>query len=132
MAKKTSSKKAKMAVRKDGEIDLRTLPKDKRPKPSTGQSRKEFQLPTEELSDGEAKVVKALNGKGKGLRETMAVAVIAKTTKLATLQVRNNIRRLVPSTWVEHVDEVLDDDGEPRKVRGHYRITERGRKRLAA
>lgn len=134
MAKNTKPKKpAKMNIRKDGEIDLRTLPAEKRPKPSTGQSRKEFALPLEELSANEGKVVKTLNGKGKGLRETLPVATIAKTTRLTALQVRNSIRRLVPSTWLENVNEVLDDEtGEPREVRGHYRITERGRKRLGA
>lgn len=114
------------------DVDLRTLPKDKRPKPTTGQSRKEFQLPTEELTKHERKLVDMLNGKGKGVRETYSVAELSKETKLTKLQVRNTIRRLVPSTWVEHVDEVLTDDGDVRPVRGHYRITERGRKRLAA
>lgn len=132
MAKQKKPKKqSKVNIRNDGEVDLRTLPVDKRPKPTSGQSRKEFELPLEELSAGEAKVIKALNGKGKGLRETLSVAAISKTTKLTALQVRNSIRRLVPSTWVERVEEILDDEGEPREVRGHYRITERGRKRLA-
>lgn len=132
MAKpKKNTKKSKVNIRNDGEVDLRTLPVDKRPKPTSGQSRKAFELPLEELSAGEAKVIKALNGKGKGLRETLAVALIAKATRLTALQVRNSIRRLVPSTWVEPVEEVLDDEGEPKAVRGHYRITERGRKRLA-
>ncbi len=137
MAKKTKTPRkapaAKVNIRKDGEIDLRTLPVEKRPKPSSGQSRKEFSLPLEELSANEAKVLKALNGKGKGLRETLPISGIAKGTRLTPLQVRNSIRRLVPSTWVEGVDEVLDDEtGEPREVRGHYRVTERGRKRLTS
>lgn len=130
MAKTKSTPKKK--TRKDGKVDLRTLPKDKRPEPTTGQSREEFQLPLEGLSAGEAKVVKASNGKGKGLRETYSVAMLSKATKLSALEVRNSIRRLIPSTWLERVDEVLTDDGEPKPVRGHYRITERGRKRLGA
>ncbi len=132
MAKqKSTPKKPKAALRKDGEFDIRTLPADKRPKPTTGQSRKEFTLPLEDLSTNEGKIVKTLNGKGKGLRETFSVDAIHKATRLTALQVRNSIRRLVPSTWVEPVEEILDEEtGEPRSVRGHYRITERGRKRI--
>jgi hypothetical protein len=134
MAKKPSKPKkkpaAKLAVRKDGEIDLRTLPADKRPEPTTGQSREEFQLPLEDLSAAEAKVIKAVNGKNKGPREVYGVAMLAKSTRLTPLQVRNAIRRLVPSTWVERVEKVPGEDGKLVAVRGHYRISERGRKRL--
>lgn len=133
-SKKNTKKKstAKVNIRKDGEVDLRTLPADKRPDPSTGQSREEFTLKLEELSDKEAKVIKALNGTGKGVREVRAVPELAKTTKLTLLQVRNSIRRLVPSGWVERVDEILTDEGETKAVRGHYRLAEGGRRRLAA
>lgn len=133
-SKKNAKKKstAKVNIRKDGEVDLRTLPVDKRPEPTTGQSREEFTLELDALSAGEAKVIKALNGSGKGVREVLAVPTIAKASKLTLLQVRNSIRRLVPSGWVERVDEILTDEGEPKAVRGHYRLHERGRRRLAA
>lgn len=117
---------------KSEDVDLRTLPKDERPKPTSGQSRAEFALPKEELTKYEMKIIEALNGKGKGLRETIPVLDLSKATRMTKLEVRNTIRRLVPSTWVERVDEVLTDDGDVKKVRGHYRITERGRKRLGA
>lgn len=133
-SKKNTKKKstAKVNIRKDGEVDLRTLPVDKRPKPTTGQSREEFALELDALSAGEAKVIKALNGTGKGVREVLPVASIAKASKLTALQVRNSIRRLVPSGWVERVDEILADDGEVKTVLGHYRLHERGRRRLAS
>lgn len=133
-SKKNTKKKstAKVNIRKDGEVDLRTLPADKRPEPTTGQSREEFTLELDALSAGEAKVIKTLNGTGKGVREVLAVPSIAKASKLTLLQVRNSIRRLVPSGWVERVDEILTDEGEPKPVRGHYRLAERGRRRLAA
>lgn len=124
-------KKPKANIRKNGEVDLRTLPLEERPKPTSGQSRKEFNLPLEELSDYEAKVLKVTNGKGSGLRETWSVAKLAKTSRLTPLQVRNSIRRLIPSGWLEHVHTILTDAGEPHDVRGHYRMTDKGRKRLS-
>lgn len=129
--KSTKKSTAKVNIRNDGEVDLRTLPADKRPKPTSGQSREEFTLEVDALSAMEAKVIKAVNGSGKGVREVLSVDDMAKATKLDALQVRNALRRLVPSGWVERVDEILTDDGETKAVRGHYRLAERGRRRLA-
>lgn len=119
-----------MTKKNTAKVDLRTLPADERPKPTTGQSRKEFTLGLDEMSDLEGKVLKALNAPGSGRRETRAVAELAKSTRLTALQVRNSIRRLVPSGWVERVETTINDDGEEIGVLGHYRVTERGRKRI--
>ncbi len=126
-----TKKHSKKNIRKNGEVDLRTLPVDERPNPTSGQSRKEFKLAADALSKFEAKIVAALNGKGKGLRETISVTDLGKQVRLTPLQVRNSIRRLVPSSWVEPVSEVLTDEGETKPARGHYRLTEAARKRLA-
>lgn len=111
-------------------VDLRKLPVDKRPKPTSGQSREAFTLPAEELTKWEVKLLGALNGKGKGLRETMSVGDLSKQTKLSLLETRNTLRRLVPSAWAERVAEVLTDEGETKPVRGHYRITANARRKL--
>jgi hypothetical protein len=116
---------------KTKKTDLRKLPLAKRPDPTTGQSAEEFTLAFDGLALNEVKVLKALDAPGAGRRLVKPVADLAKTTRLTPLQTRNAIRRLVPSGWVEHVATTLDDDGEEVEVRGHYRIAEAGRKRLA-
>jgi hypothetical protein len=126
--KKTESK---INIRMDGDIDRRTLPVADRPKPTSGQSRKEFVLEQEKMSPGEAKVTKALNGTGAGVREVLSVEQLGKATRLTLLQVRNSLRRLVPSGWAERVEEILTDEGETKPVRGHYRLAEGARRRLA-
>jgi hypothetical protein len=117
--------------KKEDAVDLRTLPKDERPKPTSGQSAEAFTLPFDSLSKYELKVVSVLNQPGAGLREVKPVSAVAKTTRLTPLQVRNAMRRLVPSKWIERVDVVLADDGSEKPVKGHYRITKGGRERLA-
>lgn len=114
--KNGKSKKSKPAA----SVDLRTLPKDKRPKPTTGQSAAERELPYEELSTTEKELVEALDGKGKGERITRSVEWLADLVdgKNAKLQVRNALRRPVACGWVEWVE------------RGQYRITDKGRRRL--
>jgi len=127
-AKTKTKKNGKTAVKK--EVDLRSLPKAERPKPKSGQSAAPFTLPAEDLTADESKLVGALNGKGTGLRAVLNVTGLSKSTKMTNLTVRNTLRRLVPSGWVERVEEVLTDDGEVQAARGHYRVSERGRKRL--
>jgi hypothetical protein len=108
------------------EADLRKLPKSDRPKPSTGQSGPERELPYEELNQDEKLVVVTLDDDGEGLRQAMPVADLASTIlskenekeARAKLRIRNAMRRLVTGGWVENTD------------RGRYKISEKGRKRL--
>lgn len=109
------------------DVDLRTLPKDDRPKPTTGQSGPERELPFDELNSDEKLVVRVLNDDGEGTRQSMPVSELSdaliktepdEAQGHAKLLVRNAMRRLVQGGWVEWVD------------RGRYRITEKGRKRL--
>ena len=101
-------------------VDLRTLPKAKRPKPSTGQSADERDLPFEGLNDDEKDVVKLLNGRRGGIRQVRSVAFLAEGIDgdNPQLQARNALRRLVSCGWAERVG------------RGQYKVSERGRKRL--
>ena len=121
------------------EVDIRTLPKAERPKPSTGQSGPEVEVPYEDLSSRKAYIVRRLNGTGTGTREVVPVKALVEVyikeidteedPVRAALLIRNDMRALVTSGWVERVDEKVVDE-QTIKVRGHYRITERGRKRL--
>lgn len=113
------------------DVDIRKLPAAERPKPTSGQSREAFFLGWDATTVAEQKIIKALNEPGEGRRETHTVAAVAKVTRLTTLQVRNSLRRLVPSRWAERVGSTIDDDGNEVATRGRYRITESGRKRLA-
>jgi hypothetical protein len=107
-----------MATKKD----LRKLPKDKRPKPTTGQSAASRELSYEDLSEDEAEVVKALDGRaGAGKRHVRPIAFLAELFggDDPKLQTRNALRRPVSCGWVDNVG------------RGAYQISEKGRKRLA-
>ncbi len=117
--------------KKKVEIDLRKLPADERGKAFSGQSAEARAISFEELSKGEQKLLGILNGEGKGLRPIVPIADMSKGSRLTPLGVRNTLRRLVPSKWIENVHEGIDDEGEVVKLRGHYRITESGRKRFA-
>jgi hypothetical protein len=124
-----SKKKAK---KEEEAVDLRKLPRDERPEPTTGQSAPARTISFDELTKYEVKLIQALNAPGSGVRQSRGVADLAKSMRLTPLEVRNTIRRLVPSKWVERVASTINDEGEEVAVRGHYRITESGRKRLAA
>lgn len=122
--KAAKPKKAKASLRKDGKPDLRKLPATKRPKPTTGQSRKAFDLPADGLSKNETKVVQTLKAAGgtKSRKPFVPVAAISKATRLTGLQVRNSIRRLVPGGWA------VQGEG-----RGMYRLAPKAaRKTLSA
>jgi hypothetical protein len=116
MAKK--SKKSKKAEKK---VDLRTLPHDKRPEPTSGQHGKPIHIGYAELNVHEQRVVKALDAaEGAAMR----IPEIAKSCSargggktVTTLQVRNAMRRLVRGSWVDS------------RGRGQYRLTTRGRDR---
>lgn len=101
--------------------DLRKLPKDKRPKPTTGQSAPARDLGYELLSDDEREIVRALNGKGNGERHVRTVAFLSELFDGddPKLQARNALRRPVSCGWVDNVG------------RGQYQISEKGRKRLS-
>lgn len=119
MAKKTKRK----AKKKDLEgVDLRKLPKDERPKPTTGQSAPERKISWEDLSADEQTVIKLLNDKGEGKRVARSVEYLADAFggDNPKLTVRNSLRRPVPSGWVD------------REGRGLYSISEKGRKRLGS
>lgn len=110
-----------MATQK--QTDLRKLPKDKRPDPTTGQSAPERELAYDAFNEDEEDMIKLLDGKkSEGPRETRSVAYLAESVDddddRAKLRVRNAMRRLVQGGWVERVD------------RGKYRISEKGRKRM--
>ena len=102
-------------------IDIRTLPRDKRPKPTTGQSAPEREMPWDALNGDEQEIVKLLNGKG-GARAVRTISYLAEglddDDAPTKLRIRNALRRVVTGGWAEAVE------------RGTYRVTERGRKRL--
>lgn len=112
-----------MAGKKNGKssknVDLRKVPKDKRPKPSTGQSADERALPYEVLNDDEREIVRMLNGKN-GARHVRSIEFLSEglSGDNPRLQARNALRRTVACGWVDRVS------------RGQYQISEKGRKRL--
>ena len=108
-----------MSGKKNKTADLRKLPKDKRPKPTTGQSAKARDLPYEALSESERDIVRALNGRGPK-RVVRSVEFLADLMDGddPKLQARNALRRPVACGWIENVG------------RGAYQISEKGRKRL--
>ena len=125
-----SKPKTKTKPKKD--VDLRTLPKEERPPPSTGQSAPERTLAFDDLSSWEVKLISALDKPGKGARQVRGIPALAKATRMTALEARNTVRRLVPANWIERVATSINDEGEEIKVLGHYRITDSGRKRLRA
>jgi hypothetical protein len=117
----SKQKKNGHTKKKANGVDLRKVPKEKRPKPSTGQSAKERDLPYDDLNGDEQSLVKLLDGKSGGPRivrtvEFMSEAMDGDNPKLQT---RNALRRLVSCGWVDNVG------------RGQYQISEKGRKRMA-
>lgn len=108
-----------MGKKESKPVDLRKVPKDKRPKPTSGQSADERQLPYEDLNEDEREVVRLLNGKN-GVRHVRSIEYLAEAFSgdNPKLQVRNALRRAVSCGWVD------------RCARGQYQISEKGRKRL--
>lgn len=114
-------------------VDIRTLPLEHRPRPTTGQSSAPFHLPLDGMNPHERAVVRAANRPTSGRREVYDVRQLARTARRTLLQTRNALRRLVPGNWVERVPEVEDPDtGDVVAVRGRYRVTRSGRDRLAS
>ncbi len=107
-------------------VDLRTVPKDLRRDPCTGQSGPEMDLAWGDLSATERALVKALDGEGTGRRQAWHVEELATETGFTKLQVRNGMRRLIRACWADASEP--GPAGTPK--RGWYRVSEPGRKRL--
>ena len=113
--------KGKAAKAKKGA--KKTARKDKA---TTGQSAPHHDLPVDDLNAKELKLVNVINGKGTGSREEISIPDMIKvfqssadTKAQANSWVRNSLRRLVTGELIE------------KTSRGVYRVTEKGRKRLA-
>lgn len=101
-------------------------------KPTTGQSAPHEFIGVADLNAREMRLIEFLNGTGEGHRQGMTITEMlevfrgaAGTKARANSWVRNQLRRLVTGGYAEHL---LDSDGVV--VRGSYRVTEAGRKRL--
>jgi hypothetical protein len=125
--KATKAKKTKKRAKKPAKVKAKKpAKKPAKKKPVSGQSGPPVDVPFEKLNDKESTVVKFLNGKGKGARNPLKIADIAKRCfgkkakdeAQANSWTRNSLRRLVTGGWVEKME------------RGLYRIDEKGRKRL--
>jgi hypothetical protein len=112
-----------MTKREVKKTDLRKLPKDKRPKPSSGQSAPEREIPWNELNEDEGVLVQMLAAEDR--RAPRSVEWLAEAFddsgkheyNHAKLRARNAVRRLVQGGWVERVE------------RGTYQLTESGKRR---
>lgn len=104
----------KKRVRKEGE------------QPSTGQSAPPIELSVERLNAKEMRVLEVLHGNGGKDRPVLRIDALAalcfkaQGEKRSNSWVRNSLRRLIQGGLVEKVN------------RGHYRISDTGRSRLAA
>lgn len=101
-------------------VDLRKVPRDKRPKPSTGQSAPARDLAWDSMSADEKEVVKLLNSPGHGERKVRTIEYLADGIEgdNPRLQARNALRRVVACGWVDKAD------------RAQYQISTNGRRRL--
>jgi hypothetical protein len=97
-------------------LDGRKIPKDKRPKPSTGQSAEPRDLPYEALNQSEREIIRMLKSKDGYPVRTIEYLAEAFDSKL---EVRNALRRPVSCGWIDNVG------------RGQYKLSDKGRKRLA-
>jgi DNA-binding PadR family transcriptional regulator len=119
---KKSEKKAKGTKAKTEKVDLRKLPREKRPEPTSGQHGKPIDIDYDRLNVHEQRTVRALEAAG----NAMSIPEIAKACSklvhkpVTTLQVRNAMRRLVRGSWVDS------------KSRGVYRLTSRGRAKFTS
>lgn len=111
--------KKKIKAKTEDKVDLRRLPRDKRPKPTTGQSAPTRKLEWDALNQYERAVIDLLHGGG-GRRVPRNVAYLADgiDAENARLVARNALRRPVSCGWIERVG------------RAQYMISELGRQRL--
>lgn len=115
-AKKPVKAKAKKPVK--AKAAAKKTPARK-PKPTTGQSGPQIDLPAEELNKKEAKVLKALTSEGKqNLKELASLCFGYKNKEQSNSWVRNSLRRLVCAGLAIKVE------------RGTYRATDKGRRRV--
>lgn len=124
MATKKKKAKNKMTKKQLENVDLRKVPKDKRPKPSTGQSAPARTLAWDELNADERAIVKALNSPGHGERRERTVEWLSELfdTDNPKLTARNAIRRLIPSDWLEKTKRAvyqISKNGRARYERAH-------------
>jgi hypothetical protein len=129
--KKPNKAKTKKPTKKPNKA--KTRKPAKKNKPTTGQSAPKVEIAYEDFNDKEVKILKKLNGSGKGKRDEVKIADLAKafSNKVPAAQrnswTRNSLRRLTTghppgskpdNTWVEKID------------RGLYQISETGRRSL--
>jgi hypothetical protein len=103
-------------------VDLRKVPRDKRPKPCTGQSAASRELPWDSMSSDEQSIIKMLHSPGHGERKLRSIEYLADGLEgdNPRLQTRNALRRPVSCGWVDHAE------------RATYQISVNGRRRMAA
>lgn len=108
-----------MAKKDLSEYDLRTLPKEERPKPTTGQSGDEIDLSFGDMNADEQQVVSVLSESDGPMKilDIGTEAGFGRDKAKAHLRVRNALRRPVCGNWVQKVD------------RGTYKLTAAGRRR---
>ena len=110
--KPASTKKPMARLRTNGSVDRRTLPKEERIKPETGQSRIPFQLEWERMNKDHQTIILAMTG------GDMSIADIHTKVGIKKLYIRNALRDLVPGGWVTRVG------------RGTYKLAKAGRDKL--
>jgi hypothetical protein len=122
--KAKTKKPNKAKTRKPNKTKASKPSKVKANKPMTGQSGPRVEVDVSSLNGKEIRVLKMLNGKGKGAREILKITDLMNSmpTKTPKAQknswVRNSLRRLVTGAYVEKIE------------RGSYRITDSGRRRM--
>ena len=119
--------KSKRTKDKTVAVDLRKVPRDKRPKPSTGQSAEARALPWDSLSEDEKEIIKLLDGPvsrsdAPRPRVVRSIEYLAEGLEgdNARLRARNALRRPVSCGWVD------------RAGRARYQISALGRRRRLA
>ena len=121
MTKTTKPTTAPRRKRPKDFVDRRRLAGSARPKPTTGQSAPARELAWDQLGQDERDVLIALDGgKKRGERHVRSIAFLADALEgeEPRLRARNALRRPVSSRLVARVS------------RGHYQITEAGRRAI--
>lgn len=114
------AKSKKIPKSKIMEYDLRTLPRDQRPKPKTGQHGTKLKLIPEIINPDELEVLKAAKHLGgwNHVRDLATHIFPTKKPAEAKLRTRNAIRRMVRGGALSHHSE----------LRATYKLTARGAK----
>ena len=123
------TKKAPKKNGKNGKHDKRKIPKEKRGKPTTGQSGPPTEIHFEDLTNDQRAIIKMM-AKQKGSPPT-SINFVHLRTKLTKLQIRNALRNLVRSGWLNKAEQVLAEDGTVLEApRGWYQLPKIARDRL--